>query len=117
MVQRNGDKAANGKAERPVIAETDKGEFEMRSDDPGVRAVVKAMQDAGEVAVADLKLTSPFDHITLAMALAALVWESGGRHERIATSAIKLLLNMAIDHGIAEQVGLVQMPGEGETVN
>ena len=110
MVSGDGGQAANREAK------VNDSEFEMRSDNPNVRAVAEAMVTAADAKLAELKLEPPFDHITLAMALAALVWESGGRHERIAISAIKLLLNMAIDHGIAEQVGLIQMPGPGETI-
>ena len=111
MASRDGGEAADGETKM-----TD-SEFEMRSDSPNVRKVVDAMWAAADATLAELELKEPLGHITLAMALACLVWESGQRHERIATSTIKLLLNMAVDHGIAEKIGMVQMAGPEETIN
>jgi hypothetical protein len=90
--------------------------YEVDSNHPAVIAMTDAMRDAAMAVVNTQKLERPQCYIMLACALAKLVWESGLTHENIPPTVIQALLNMAVDAGMGERIGMVQMPGKGGTL-
>jgi hypothetical protein len=90
--------------------------FEINSEDPTVIGIVTAMLSSARAQMGEHKIEAPHSHVMLAVALTRLVWESGRINENIPPTVIQALLNMAVDAGWAERIGMVQMPGKGDTL-
>jgi hypothetical protein len=90
--------------------------FEISGDDPSILGLVAAMRGVALTQMDERGLKSPESYVVLAIALARLVWESGEINDNIPPTVIQTLLNLAVDHGMAERIGMVQMRNPGETL-
>ena len=107
MVQRNGDETADGEAKAAVT------EAMLSSDDQRVRDIKSGLDQMLTSMLDHLKLEGEMRHMTTALAITAFVWECGQRSGQIPPAVIKALVSMAIDQGLAEQIGMMQMPQDG----
>jgi hypothetical protein len=90
--------------------------IDLSSDDPRIRSIVVAIKEAAEAALTAAEWEGPVRDMALCMALTACVWESGAKNSRIPITATSALMNMAVDAGFAEEIGMVQMSGSPETL-
>jgi hypothetical protein len=90
--------------------------FEISSEDPHIVDLVAAMLGVARTQLHARGIDPPQSYAALAIALTSLVWESGNIHDGIPPTVISTLLNMAVDAGMAERIGMVQMRDPGETL-
>lgn len=97
--------------------EDSKVKVEITSSDPQIVAVVAALTDAlvGALDGADLKDKEEMRAMVTAVALTRFVWERGQENPQIPTTVTRFLMNMAVDHGLGEELGMVAMR-DGETL-
>ena len=94
----------------------DKVVVEITSDDKRVQMIKAALNMALDMALKEAKLEGPMAHMLTALAVTAFVWECGQRDDNIPPVAIQALLNMAVDSGLGERIGMHQMPGPADTL-
>jgi hypothetical protein len=92
------------------------GKVEVSSSDPMVSAIVKSLQSNLAAALDGLGLKDEPRSMTTAVALTRFVWEQGQTDPQIPPAVTKFLLQIAIDAGMAEQIGLLQLPDKGATL-
>lgn len=111
MGKRDGDEAEDCETKGPVTKAM------LSSDDERVQSIKRGLDQMLGSMLDHLKLEGETRHMISALAITAFVWECGQRSDQIPPVVIKALVNMAVDLGIAEQIGMVQMPGPEETIN
>jgi hypothetical protein len=89
-------------------------DFVITSDDKRVRLVVEGLEYALTRALAVGEVEGEMQHPIAAMAVTHFVWRLHTRNTRIPTTVISALMNMAVDAGMGEQIGMVQMAEPGE---
>jgi len=91
-------------------------EIVIRSDDPIAMAVRQAMKDAAIKVLDDAKVEGPQRVMALTMALVGLVWDSASINRQIMTTTVSTLMNLAIDAGLGEAIGMRLMSEPSERV-
>jgi len=91
-------------------------EIVIRSDDPIAMAVRQAMKDAAIKVLDDAKVEGPQRVMALTMALVGLVWDSASINRQIMTTTVSTLMNLAIDAGLGEAIGMKLMSEPSERV-
>ena len=95
---------------------TDKVEMVLSSDDKPVQMIKAALNMALTMALDEAKLEGEVRHMATALALTAFVWECGQRSEQIPPVAINALMNMAVDCGLGERIGMQRMAGPDDVL-
>jgi hypothetical protein len=91
-------------------------EIVIRSDDPIAMAVRQAMKDAAIKVLDDAKVEGPQRVMALTMALVGLVWDSASINRQIMTTTVSTLMNLAVDAGLGEAIGMKLMSEPPERV-
>ena len=92
------------------------GELVVQSDDGAVRGMSEALHAAARAALDRLGLKGEARDMTLAISMTAFVWESAVANPRIALSVISALITMAVDAGLADDIGFSIDDAPGETL-
>ena len=89
---------------------------EITSDDPRAVAIKLALHRALDIALDDAKLEGEIRHMLTTVAVTAFLWECGQRDGNIPPVAIGALMNMAVDAGLAERIGMQRMAGPDDVL-
>ena len=92
------------------------GKVAVGPDDEAVRGVIKALHAAARAALDRLGLEGEARDMALAVSMTAFVWEMGAADPRMSVSVISALITMAVDAGLADDIGLRIDDGPGGTV-
>lgn len=91
-------------------------EVSISSDDERVMVIKQRLNEALTAALDECKLEGELRHMMTALAVTSFLWECGQRSEQIPPVAIGALMNMAVDAGMAERIGMHQMAGPEDTI-
>lgn len=92
-------------------------EISITSDDERAQLIKKRLNEALTAALDECKLEGELRHMLTALAVTSFLWECGQRSDQIPPVAIGALMNMAVDAGMAERIGMQQMAGPEDTIN
>ena len=86
------------------------------SDDHRVQSIKQGLDQMLTATLDHLKLEGELRDMVSSLAITAFVWECGQRNPRIPAVVTKSLVTIAVDQGLAEEIGMIEVRSKTETL-